>query len=792
MTLSAVARKSLSDLTRRRGRAVFTIAALAIAVASVGLFALPTLMNRAMNREIAANKLADVTLTVKALPLTAAQVQALGSLPNVAAFDPKSTFGTYVYRGGDWGRTFLIGKASFADQTVDAVTMSRGSAPGPGEILTDVQNASYGHGVGGAGQSVRVRAGNGSAVSLRISGEARNLGGAQLIISDGIPVLYSTAQTVAALSGKPGYTEFDFRLHDSSTAAARRTVQTIRQYLLTVPGFTGFSDLPQIRSAGDWPGKSGFTKITDISYVVTLLALLGALVLLSSTITALVAEQTPEIATMKAIGAGRKQIRRVYLRTAILLGALGALVGAVVGIVLSWALTSYFASSLFAISAPFSIDLPVVVASIALGVIGPSLAAMPAVRRAARLPLAETLQATGSATGPEGRLDRLLRRARFLPRTAQIGLRSVSRRRRRSLTTALQVALAVATLLAFISLATSVSNTVNQSWNHYHYNIDAASVTGQALPPSAGKLISSVPGVARVQPLIDNSINLGGQDGSVWAVPDRPMYSYHLVSGRLLTPADTREQARVVVVEQSIASASNSHVGQRVSLRTAAGNVPFTVVGIISDQQRSGTVLFVPLATMQSVLHTPGAVNWYWIQTTSGDHQLIDQTNSRIERVIAVHGLQMKTTREYVGEANDKAAYRGITTALTVLGLLIVAISMVALITTLTMVVLERTREIGILRCIGAHARDVRRIFATEGLTIALAGWLIGIPLGFGLAHAVVALVQNVFNSHLLFTFPAMNIPIALIGTLILALLVIQIPLHRAVRFKPGEALRYA
>lgn len=136
--------------------------------------------------------------------------------------------------------------------------------------------------------------------------------------------------------------------------------------------------------------------------------------------------------------------------------------------------------------------------------------------------------------------------------------------------------------------------------------------------------------------------------------------------------------------------------------------------------------------------------------------------------------------------------YRGVTTAITVLGLLIVAISMVALINTLTMVVLERTREIGILRCIGAHARDVRQIFATEGLTVALAGWLIGIPLGFGLAHAVVTLAENVFNEHLLFTFPVLNIPIALIGTLLLALLVIQIPLRRAVRFKPGEALRYA
>ena len=150
----------------------------------------------------------------------------------------------------------------------------------------------------------------------------------------------------------------------------------------------------------------------------------------------------------------------------------------------------------------------------------------------------------------------------------------------------------------------------------------------------------------------------------------------------------------------------------------------FTVVGIVSDQQQSGTVLWMPLTTLQSVLHTPGAVNMYWI-----------------------------TEIEYVGAANDRATYRGVTTAITVLGLLIVAISMVALINTLTMVVLERTREIGILRCIGAPARDVRRIFATEGLTVALAGWLIGIPLSLGLAHAVVTLsterVQRTRSVHL-------------------------------------------
>ncbi len=119
------------------------------------------------------------------------------------------------------------------------------------------------------------------------------------------------------------------------------------------------------------------------------------------------------------------------------------------------------------------------------------------------------------------------------------------------------------------------------------------------------------------------------------------------------------------------------------------------------------------------------------------------------------------------------------------------AISMIGLINAITLAVLERTREIGMLRCIGARARDVRRIVATEGLAVALAGWLIGVPLGFGFAHGIVMLSGDAVNQTVLVTFPLEDIPIASAGTLVLAILVMLTPLHRAVALSPGDALRY-
>ena len=109
------------------------------------------------------------------------------------------------------------------------------------------------------------------------------------------------------------------------------------------------------------------------------------------------------------------------------------------------------------------------------------------------------------------------------------------------------------------------------------------------------------------------------------------------------------------------------------------------------------------------------------------------------------------------------------------------------------MAVLERTREIGMLRSVGARARDVRRIFATEGLVVAVTGWLLGVPLGYAVrARHRLGWPARPSGSTSRSCSRSRYVAIALVGTVILALLVMLAPLRRAVRFKPGEAIRYA
>jgi putative ABC transport system permease protein len=787
--VSALTRKSITDLSRRRSRTFFAVATLALAVASIGIFALPALMDRAMRSEVKAGKLADLTVYVSPLALDRTELARLGSLSNVRAVEPRSAYATQVYVGARRAEAVVYGVADFAAQRVDVVHVVSGTAPRENQVLSERQNANQGLIHVGAGDTIQLLTGNGLTLPLKVSGVGRNLTGGKEVTDDSTIVLYAAPETVAMLGGYSGYDSLHFRLDDTSSAAIAATTTSVRRALTSIPGFHGFTWLPDVRTSGDWPGKHDFNAFGKFFYVITVLALLSALVLIANTMTTLIAEQTAEIGAMKAVGGRRRQVALVYVRTALLLGALGTLVGLMLGIVISNVLVRYLGSTFFAIDVGFGVDPLIIGLSVLVGLLAPALAALPAIRRAVRVPLREALEATGSSVGSQDAGDAALRRVRFLPRTVQIGLRNVGRRRRRSLATAVMVALAVGNLLAFLGLAAGVSSTTHREWRDHGEDVKL-SVGGDA---RTERVIRSTPGVTVVEPMFETEIRYEGKESYVWAVRQSTMFHYRITDGRWYTPTEARSKAHVAVLERNFARVTGTHVGDRVQVETSNGPLAVRVIGIASNQQQNGTVFFVPHATMRAFFGTsPEAADDYWVQTSSSDHAFVDRTTTRIEDAMAAAGFDVTPEIEYVEEANNVASNRTITTTVAVLGFLIVAISMVGLGNAITMSVIERTREIGILRTIGARARDVRRIFAAESVVIALVGWLIGIPVGYLLDRFLVWMLKEVVNVQIPLVFPLANVAWALVGTIVLALLITLLPIRRAVRYRPGEALRYA
>ncbi len=794
--MSALLRKSISDLTRRKARTFFTVATLALAVASFGFFAIPSLIDRSMQAEVRAGRLADVAVSIRPMALTTEQLAALAALPNVAAVEPRSSVETRVLVGERRAPARVIGVKDFVHQRVDLVRAESGVLPGPGEAATEVQNSNVGLLDADDGDTVTlVGAGDGDRdgrVELPVTGRARNTTGGEDVQDDDLIVLYTTADTVAKLNGGAGYNRLALLLQDPSPAAAAQTVEAVRSYLRTAPGFAGFSSLPEIRAPGDWPGKAETEQFAELLSVITVLALLSSLVLISNTMTTLVSEQTGEIGVMRAVGARRRQIALVYTKTALFLGALGAIAGATLGIVLSNLLAGYFGQTFWAVDVGFGVDVRVLLVSLAVGLVVPPLAALPAVRRGTRVDLREALEATGSAVGGQDAADRALRRFRFAPRTVQIGLRGVGRRKRRSIATAVIVALAVGNLLATLGLAASVTQTTRAEWADHVEDLRVWTSGSKLFDERAAQTIRSTPGVAEAQPALVTDVELAGEEAFVWGVPREPLFRYRLSDGRWFSAAEEQGRERVAVIERNLAQLTGTEVGDRIMLSTAGGAAPLRIVGIAKNQQENGTVLFVPLTTVRSALDAPTGTSTYWVKTTTRDHTLVDRTMTALEDRLTALGYDVGGEITYVEERDNVAENRTITTSVAVLGFIIVAISMVALANTITMSVLERTREIGVLRCIGARARDVRRIFLTEGVAVALAGGLLGIPLGYVLDVGLVWLVQEIVNVQFPVVFPPWNIVVALVGTVVLAALIALLPIRRATRLRPGDALRYA
>jgi hypothetical protein len=160
---------------------------------------------------------------------------------------------------------------------------------------------------------------------------------------------------VESLRGVRGYNYLGLRLTDDTGAEQSRVITEVRAYLTAHTGTDPITALPTTRAPGQWPGKSGFNEIMALLYIITILAFLCSLFLISATMNTLIAEQADEIAILKTLGGRRRQIGGITLRTATMLGAAGAVVGTILGIVIAY-LTRYFALKLIDVSFVHLVD----------------------------------------------------------------------------------------------------------------------------------------------------------------------------------------------------------------------------------------------------------------------------------------------------------------------------------------------------------------------------------------------------------------------------------------------------
>ena len=800
--MSTLTRKARGDLTRHRARTLLAVCTLSIAIASLGFLAVPALLNAAMNRQIAGSHLYDVGISTSTVDLSPAQLGALGRLPGVAAVSPAVGYATTATSAAGPQDVEFAGTA-LASAPVNTVALFTGRMPGPGEVLADAGNArATGFAVPNGG-TIDVRAAGGRLVRLRVSGTGLNLAATPGANGSTTPVFYAPTATVQALRGGRGYNYLGFRLTDDSTAAQSQVVAEVRAYLTAQTGANPVTALPAVRGAGQWPGQSGFNHIMALLYIITILAFCSALFLISATMNTLITQQAGEIAILKTLGGRRRQIAGITVRTAAMLGAAAAVLGTIVGFAIAYLLAGYFAVKLIDVSFGFAISVPVVVASVVLGPALAVAASLPALRRALRRPVAETLAGAGTSGYGSGWLDRLVARSGPLagtrvPSGVRMGVRNALRQKRRSAATIAQVAVAAGLAIAFLALGQSVTAVISQTIGKLHFSIGVGVASTRGARPFGSQALTvaaGTPGVTGAEPVETSSVQYNGQTYTAWGLGTHPFYDYRLSAGRWFTAADSAADGRPtvppVVLGPAVARTTGARVGQILTLTLAAGPTRVRVIGIDTGQTNTGDTVYFPLPVLERLDGGPGTANSIWLTTGSTAHAAIDRATAAAASRLAAAGYPVSTTEIYVTEAQITAADAAILTVVDILGLVVVAIMLMGLVSALSMGVIERTREVGILRCLGARARQIRRVFSAEAVVLAAVGWAFGVLLGWLLYQGLLALFLHNVDVTLPEDFPPAIPLITLAGVVVLTVIVIRGPLRRATRIQPGTALRY-
>jgi putative ABC transport system permease protein len=262
-----------------------------------------------------------------------------------------------------------------------------------------------------------------------------------------------------------------------------------------------------------------------------------------------------------------------------------------------------------------------------------------------------------------------------------------------------------------------------------------------------------------------------------------------LLAGRSL---QTGEAGRVVLISQQFAEGLGIGVGETVELPGASGWTPFEVVGLLDDPGLllGNQQVFMPLVAAQDLLNKPGRINIIMGRYAEGvDARAID---SKIQSLFG-RGYELSPLE---GGADVWAALLEFMNVIfTMFGLFTLALAGLIMFNTFRTSVVERKRDIGMLRAVGAKRKVVMRVIIYEGLILAMLGTALGMLLGFAFAYGAQALLSDVFASLMgqplkQPRFDALTYLLSLVFGLGIPLVSILLPARSASEITPLEAMR--
>lgn len=609
---------------------------------------------------------------------------------------------------------------------------------------------------------------------------------------------YVSEETLEWLGGSPYYDRMVLTVAgDNLSEAHVRHVANLVSDKLSKGGHTVYATIVFK------PGESPVSSVTK-----ALLAMMGVLgsmavflsgFLVVNTVNALMTQHTRQIGVMKAVGGRSDQIVWMYLGMVTAFGVISLLVAIPLSAFTTHLMSGLLSDVLNFKPGPFRLSTISVLlqAAVALGV--PIAASMLPVWKSTRLTIREAISNYGlDQTGfGQSRFDRVLEQVRVLPRPMLISLRNTFRKKGRLALTLSTLTLAGAIFIAVFNLKATFAVTIDQVLGYFLSDVNV-SLNDSYRVERFENVAYHIPGVKSVETWgvvsgrVLSADGLASTEVYVWAPPNGSQLIQPVITeGRWLLPED---ENAIVVGNHFLKKRPEVKVGDMLTMKVDEKEYRWKVVGVFL---MAGNVeppfVYVNNAYLSRLVGGGARASNYRIMTTHSDPSLQSQVAKELETRLEQSGMNVGQIITGADEQTRQAMSINILVySLMAMALLIALVGGIGLMGTMSMNVLDRTREIGVMRSIGASDGTVLSMVMVEGVLIGTISWVLGSLLAMPFSTLLSDVVGRAFvQVPMQVVFSMGGFITWLLIIVFLSLLASFLPARSAVRLTVRDVLAY-
>ncbi|MCJ7657653.1 MAG: ABC transporter permease [Anaerolineales bacterium] len=803
--MNSLLTKAWHDLWSNKSRTIQVVLIIALGAFGIGLVI--------GGRNLIADSIADqwqqaepphIKLGV-APPLTGEQVKRLERIDGVTQAEGtlNSSIEWRLAGESEWQTALLEARDDFSNQKMELIDLISGEWPGRNSLGV-IKTADSLYGVG-EGNTIEVRSSE-RVREYHLTGTLKPVGPFPVVFL-GEPVFYADRSTFKRLTGRDTYDIIQTRDVTFDQASAEATDLAIQDYFEDI-GVDSFGVTFPFQSRIIPPGIPPAAEILNAIFLI--LGFIGIIIialgvfLVYNSVNAIITQQVDQIGVMKAIGASSRQVFLGYFMLVLAYGLLAALISIPMGALGARGLQVLFLNLLNMADPGFSIDLQAISVQVAVAIIAPLLAALLPLRTGIRITVREAINTYG-LTGSTGIIEQIISRFRSLPYSMLLVLSNTFRNRKRVFLIQITLVLAGVVFMMVLGVNDATSYTFGDkltSIHNYQVNLQFEEM---ARTQRLEKLALTDPQVAaaeswlvvsgKARPVIQEDSEVTDPRIRIFGLPtDSKLYRAEIREGRWLSTNDKL----AVVLTESLAQEKDWQVGDRITLTDTSGREDsWQVVGITYDPLANAAA-FAPLSSLQRELGADGMTNTLWVQTQSQEPEalqdavtsLIEKFESRGFEVAPSATFGYSTIIETVEQT--QGGYSLIFQLLAIMAVIIALVGGVGLSGVLTLNVLERRREIGVMRSIGASSWRVIRLSIGEGVMLGWMSWLIALPLSIPAAYLLATRgLSFALNQQLAYRFSPQGALIWLVIITLLAILASTLPARSAARVSVRDSLNY-